>query len=47
MELLKEALVNLVIELDTLGLSDMPGDTMADLRQRVEDARAAIQEATT
>ena len=47
MELLKEALVNLVTELDALGLSTMPGDTMADLRQRVEDARAALQEVTT
>ena len=36
-----EALVGLVGELDRMGLSDTPGDTFADLRNRVDEARDA------
>ena len=47
MERLLEVLTDLLAELDTLGLSDMPGDTMAGLRATVEDASLALKEATT
>ena len=40
-----EALIGLTGELDRLGLADVPGDTMADLRNRVDEAQTAIDKA--
>jgi hypothetical protein len=43
---LLEAMQGLIGELGRMGLSDVPGDTFADLRNRIDEAQSAIAKAT-